>query len=273
MPQLRFHNLVLGKLQLVLLEMFLFPAPSVAADWTLRAVVEVLHQTSPDNPADFSKADLSFLDLSRLDFKQAKLEAARLHAADLTDANLSNCNLRLAALDRATLIGSSFKGADLHGALIRLPHGAGSPGFDRASTPNFELADLQKARLVGRFDGGNFRFANLTDADLGPYGDWTQNTLTRRPVIISGDFSEAKLLRTNFAEAILQFAKFNNAQLTGANFSLADLTGADFSGANLTNANVTGANLEDARLNGAKGLSTLIGRARALNWPQPAHRF
>lgn len=235
--------------------------------WSVRDVVEALHRASPSAPVDLSNAKLRFMDLARLDFKRARLKRVDFHGADLTGANFSHCNLRHAHLDRATIVGADFLNADLRDALIRLPHSAGSPGFDAQATPRFVSANLSGARLVGRFDGGQFAQANLQNADLGPYGDWTQNTLTRRTVIISGDFTGAQLQGANLAEAILTFSNFRNAQLAGVNLVNADLVGADFTGADLSGARISGADFEGANLKSAIGLARVVGQAEAVNWP------
>lgn len=238
-----------------------------AADLTVRDVVKALFKADRGAPVDFSNARLRFLDLAGLDFKHARLAATDFHGSDLTGANLSNCYLRGAVFDRATLVRVDFSGANLAEALIRLPHSAGSPGFDSAASPRFPGVDLRKARLVGRFDGGNFQGAILDGANLGPYGDWTQNTLTRRSVIVSGDFSGASLLNANLSEAVLTFANFKGADLRGVNLTDANLVNADFSGANLVDANVSGADFEGANLTTATGLDQLVGQERTLNWP------
>lgn len=234
---------------------------------TVREMVEALHRATPEAPLDFSGAQLRFKDLGQINFKRARLDRADLHGADLTGANFSHCTMTAAVLDRATIVGADFSGADLRDALIRLPHSAGSTEFDAKSTPNFARTNLQGARLVGRFDGGRFAGANMQDADLGPYGDWTQNTLTRRAVIISGDFTDAQMQGANLKEAILTFAKFRRANLEGANLTNAVLIGADFSGANLAGATVAGADFEGAHLATARGLDRLKDLADARNWP------
>ncbi len=243
------------------------PATS-AADLSAREVTRSLYQADAQSPPDFSGADLSFLDLSGLDFKRARLEGTRFHATDLTGANLSGSNLQRAILDRATLVKADFSQSNLRWALIRLPHSASDPNFDASTTPNFNSADLRAARVVGRFDGGKFRNANLERTDFGPYGDWTQNTLTRRSQFISADFTGSSLIGADFSEAILNFARFREADMAGINLTNATLIGADFTGANLVGANVTGADFESADLSAAKGLDRLIGKDRALNWPR-----
>ena len=247
--------------------MIVFLGNAASADWSLRDVVTALFEADREIPLDLNDAQLKFLDLSGLDFRRARLSGANLHGSDLTGSNLSECDLNNAILDRATLVRADFSNANLVGALIRLPHSAGSPGFDRSSSPRFPGADLRQARLVGRFDGGHFQGANLEGANLGPYGDWTQNTLTRRTVIVAGDFSGARLVHADLSEAILTFANFKDADLTGVNLSEADLVGADFSGANLAHANVSRADFEGANLATARGLDQLVGREGAVNWP------
>lgn len=241
--------------------------PPALAKLSLRTIVETLFAASPDVPVDFSNADMSFLDLSSVDFKRARLNGAKLHGSDLTDANLSHASLQHATLDRATLVRTNFSGANMNHALIRLPHSAGRPDFDKSATPSFHRSNLENARLVGRFDGGDFRHANLAGANLGPHGDWTQNTLTRRSLIISGNFAKANLARANLTEAILTFSNFTDANLRHVNFTDAILISVDFSGADLSQANVAGADFEGANLRFARGLETVVGKHLAKNWP------
>jgi len=143
----------------------------------------------------------------------------------------------------------------------------GSVAFDRAASPKFFGANLSRARLVVRLDGTDFRNARLAHANLAPYGDTTQNTLTRRSVMIACDFSGAVLLGADLSEAVLRFSNFENAVLARANLSGADLTMANLTGADLTGANVADANFDGADLRGARGLenATGIGTARNLD--------
>jgi len=236
-----------------------------SADMSVREIAELLFKAPAKSQVSLAGRDLSFLDLSELDFKGAKLVGSNLHGSDLTGANLSHADLSRAMLDRATIVRADFSGADLSGALIRLPHAAGSVAFDRASSPMFFGADLSGARLVARLDGADFRNANLEHANLAPYGDTTQNTLTRRSLMIACDFSGATLKRANLSEAILRFANFQNANLTHANLSGADLTMANLSGANLTHANIVDANFDGANLQATQGLDKAAGISTARN--------
>ena len=238
---------------------------ALAADKSVRQIVEILHKTPDGAAPDLSQLDLSFLDFSDLDFKAANLAGTKLHAADLTGANFSKADLTNAVLDRATIVKTNFSNANLQGAKIRLPHSAGGPGFDRKASTQFANANLSSARLFGRFDGVDFRNANLTETNLGPYGDWTQNTQSRRSVMTGANFTSAVLTRANLVEAILRFANFENADLSDADLSGADLTGAKFKGAVLTGANISGANLENVDLTKSSGVSKIIGLERARN--------
>ena len=248
-----------------LLLAFTISGPVSSADMTVREIAELLFKTPQKSRVDLAGLDLNFLDLSGLDFKAAKLAGANLHGSDLTGANLSHADLSRAVLDRATIVGVDFSGADLSDTLIRLPHAAGSVAFDRANSPKFFGADLSRARLVARLDGADFRNARLAHANLAPYGDTTQNTLTRRSVMIGCDFSGAVLEGADLSEAILRFANFENANLSHANLSGADLTMANLSGADLTGAIITNANFEGANLGTTKGLGEATGVSRARN--------
>jgi len=228
--------------------------PARSADMTVREITALLFKAPQASQVNLSGLELSFLDLSGLDFKAAKLAGSNLHGSDLTGANLANADLSRAILDRATIVGTDFSGADLSDTLIRLPHAAGSVAFDRESTPNFFGANLSRARLIARLDGADFRNARLVHANLAPYGDTTQNTLTRRSVMIACDFSGAVLEAADLSEAILRFANFENANLSRANLSGADLTMANLSGADLTGATIANANFDGTVIRRTKGL-------------------
>lgn len=242
--------------------------PVRSADMSVREITQLLFKAPQKSQVNLAGHDLSFLDLSGLDFKGAKLVDSNLHGSDLTGANLSHADLSRAMLDRATIVGADFSGAELSNALIRLPHAVSSVAFDRASSPIFFGANLSSARLVARLDGADFRNARLARANLAPYGDTTQNTLTRRSVMIACDFSGAMLEGANLSEAILRFSNFQNANLTRANLSGADLTMANLSGADLSDANIANANFDGANLKATQGLGKAAGisTARNLNW-------
>lgn len=242
--------------------------PVNSADMSVREVTDLLFKAPQRPRVDLADLDLSFLDLSGLDFKGAKLAGSNLLGSDFTRADFSQADLSRTVLDRATIVAADFSSADLSDALIRLPHAAGSVAFDRASSPKFFGANLTRVRLVARLDGADFRNAKLTQANLAPYGDTTQNTLTRRAVLVSCDFSGAHLEGADLSHAILRFANFKNANLTRVNLSGADLTMANLSGADLTDANIAGANFDGANLLATRGLHTAISiaTARNLDW-------
>ncbi len=245
--------------------------PTHAADMPLREIVQILHNAQIEKPADFAGLDMSFLNLSGLDFKAARLAGSKLHAADLTDANLSKTDLAAAILDRATIVRTNFTNANLSDAKIRLAHSASGLTFDHKAIARFKNANLSRARIVGRFDGADFQNANLTDADLGPYGDWTQNTLSRRCQLNAANFTKAILKRANLTESHLQFANFEDADLSHAKLINAQLTGANLKGANLTGADVTGANLHNVDLRHVKGVKQIIGLKDAHNVRVPTN--
>lgn len=247
------------------------PRPIAAADLTAREVTEILVEATPGSPADLTGRDLSFLDLGGLDFKAARLTDSTFYGADLTGANLAQADLARAVLDRAILVRADFSAANLRGALIRLPHAVGSPAFDAASSPRFAGADLARARIVARIDGGDFRNADLSEAEFQPYGDFTQNTLARRSTFTACDFTGAMLRGADLSQASLRFSRFVGADFTGASLRGADLSGADLSGTKLHQADVTGADFDGAKLGSAEGLAETIGLAAALNLDRGTH--
>lgn len=239
--------------------------PADAADLTVREVVQALRTARAGQVVSLSGRDLSFLDLSGLDFRAAQMREANLHGADLTGANFRNADLSGAKLDRATIVGTDFSGAKLARAVMRLPHTATTPGFDRRNAPRFAGADLSQSRLVIRLDGADLRGAKLLGAQMQSYGDWTQNAAARRSSFVACDFTAADLTDANLAGSLLAFADFTDADLRRASLRGADLSRANFSGANLAAADFAGADLDGANLRGADGLEQTLGLESARN--------
>jgi uncharacterized protein YjbI with pentapeptide repeats len=248
-----------------LVALLMAPSPVGAADMTVREVTKMLVKARPGLVVTLAGHDLSFLDLSGLDFNAARLVAANLYGADLSWANLRNADLSRALLDRATIIGTDFAQANLSHAVMRLPHSATSPAFDAANAPRFAGANLSHARLVARFDGADFRGADLTGAQLHPYGDGTQNAAARRSSLLSCDFSAAVLVDADLSGSLLAFANFTKADLRGASLRGADLSRTNFFEAELAAADITGADLDGANLVGANGLDKVVGLDLARN--------
>ncbi|MEM1370751.1 MAG: pentapeptide repeat-containing protein [Pseudomonadota bacterium] len=243
---------------------------SQAAEFTARDVTSALHrsQTGTD---EFVDADLSMLDLANLDFKQADLTGADLYGKDLTGANLIGVNLSETRLDRATLVRTNLSEAILDDATLLRPNLFGDLAFSPYDTARFTNASLQRARILGNFNGTSFRGANLTEADFSPLRDKpdTISTLARTQ-LTGADFTRAVMKKVDFSQALLSFAKFTGADLSGANFRRADLSLADLSGADIAGADFTDAKLEGANLKGVKGLETAIGLTVASSTTQQA---
>lgn len=238
---------------------------SHAAEMPLREVVEILFKAESGSRPDFSGKDLSFLDLSDLDFKGARLIGANLLGANLSGANLALADLRNAKLDRADVAHANFKGSILSGA--SLYDVVGSLSFDApaASAPNFEGADLSRARIMARLSRTNLRGANLTESRLGPPARGNELKTPKQTDLSGAILIGARLRRADLSRTNLVFADLTNADLAEADFG-----GADLSRAVLIGANVAGANFDDTDLNGAvltglKGLETVRGWDTARN--------
>jgi uncharacterized protein YjbI with pentapeptide repeats len=239
------------------------------ADMTVREIASALFRADPDAPVDLSRKNLAYLDLSGLDFKRARLSHADLYGVDFTRANLRGADLSQTRLDRAVLIGADLSGANLRGATIRRPTVYSDLSNNPADTPRFPGANLAGVRLLADLSGVDFHGADLSGANLSPQEATTSkgSTTSLAANVLTGcDFSRAILRATNFEGAKLTFARFIGADLKGANLSRTDLSRADFTGADLTEADLTNANLDGATLLRVKGLETVRGLAKALNF-------
>ena len=230
-----------------------------AAEVSAKHVTEILFQhDTAAGPVDFRGKDLSFLDLAGLDFKAARLDGANLSGADLSKSSLKGANLEGARLDGASISRADFSGANLQGATLLYVSAHATAEPDAADTPNFENANLARARIAARLDGANFRNADLTGVQLGQLiATW--GSYQPRAILNGADFSNAKLVGADLHKTVLQFTHFAGADLSGANLSNCDLTKADLTGANLTGADLSGADLDGALLTGATGLAALAG--------------
>lgn len=239
--------------------------PARAADFTARQITKLLFDAKTGSAPDLSGKDLSYLDLSDLHFKGAVLIRTNLFGADLSRSDLSFSDLRGARLDRSMIIDSDFSGADLEGASILRPAINISLEKNRSKAPNFARANLRGVRIAAMMDGVNFREADLSGANFGPYEARADLSSMPASVLRGCDFSAALLIRANLMWAKLRFSKFVDADLEGANLAGADLAMTDLSGANLSNANVTGADFDGARLDGVRGLENAYGVDQAFN--------
>ncbi len=241
-------------------------AGAVAAELTARQVTSRLFQADPDKGVAFVDMDLSFLDLSKLDFKAANLTGADLYGSDLTDAILVGANLSEVRLDRATIVRTDFAEADLTDATLLRPNMFGDLAYQAGDVARFGGAKLVRARLMGHFPGGDFRGANMEQADLSPLRHKPDTIATVARVHLErADFTGTNLRRANLEQAVMSFTTFAGADLAGANLRLADLTRANFSNANLANADFTGAKLDGVILNGANGIEAAKGLSIAGN--------
>ena len=236
-----------------------FAPPAPAADFTARQVTQAFFQSKVGALPDFSGKDLSFLDLAGIDFKGAVLTNANMFGTDLTRCNLKGTNLSGVRLDRAIMLNADFSGANLEGASLQRPSVNVTLDSNKAEAPKFAGANLRGIRMTAMMDGGDFRGADLTDANVGPTDPRADMSSMPGSIMRGSDFSGATLERADFMWAKLRFSKFVGANLRDVNFVGADLSMVDFSGADFTGANLMEADLDGAILSGVRGLDTVNG--------------
>lgn len=239
-----------------------------AADFSARELTEHLFRAEAGSAIDLSGRDLRDLDLAGIDFKRARLTGAKLFGSDLAGSDLSRTNLDGAALDRTIITRARFDGASLRGASLLRPsvHTALSSNDTVAGeAPSFVEADLEGAKIFGRFNYTSFRSANLSGATLAPFNSSGFIEHIFRTEMLGADFSAANLRDANLSYVLFRFANLTGADLRGANLSHADLAHANLEGADLTGADVSRTDFDGAILRGAKGLDTLKGLALARN--------
>ncbi len=244
---------------------WLVPVSALAADVTVRQLVERLYHADPANPIDISHLDLRDLDMSGLNFKGAKLTGSDLFGADLTGADLSNADLSATRLDRVVIIGVRFDEANLAGASLLRPSGYSNLSAPRGEAASFIRADLRGAKIFGRFNRANLHGANLAGATLAPFGRTGFIEHIWRTELVGADLSQATLEAADLTYTLLAFANLRGANLAGAVLKKADLSGADLTGADLTGADLSEADLDGAILVGVRGLETVLGLASAHN--------
>jgi len=216
---------------------------AVAADITVRDIINGLRHATAEHPADFTRRDLAELDLSGLDLRGARLAGANLFGVDLTDADLTGADLTGTRLDHAIVIRTRFRNARMAHASIVLPAAFSTLSADQAESPIFAGADLSGAQIFGRFGLGDWRGVNLSGANFtGPTARFLANSVV--------DLAGCQLAGANLARADLRQVRLRFADLSGANLTGADLVGADLSRATLEGADLSGADLTDADLDG-----------------------
>jgi len=214
--------------------------------------------------ADLARADLSGADLasdnlfdpaSRANLSNANLSGANLTGANLNGSRLPGVNLSRARMQNTTLTNTDLFDANLTHALLPGARLAGASLIDADLTG----ADLHGAQLVtfannNHYDGANFRFAILADADL----SGADATLVD---FGHADLSGANLTGANLTDTILKDAVLTDADLTDADLTRAALKNADISNADLTRTDLTSAGLRSAILVGATFSPVSVARA------------
>jgi uncharacterized protein YjbI with pentapeptide repeats len=160
---------------------------------------------------------------------------------------------------------TDFSGANLKGVSMLRPDVNISLESNASEAPKFSGANLRGIRITAMMDGGDFRGADLTDANLGPHEPRADLSSMPGSVLRGSDFSGATMVRVNLMWAKLAFSRFVGANLRSANLIGADLSKADLSGADLSSANLSGADLDGTILAGVRGLEAAIGLENAKN--------
>jgi len=236
---------------------------AVAADLTVKQVIERLLQSTPERVADFSGLDLTYLDLSDIDFRRANLAGADLFGSDLSRAKLSGADLSRARLDRTIIIGTDFAEANLTNASLLRPAAFSSYEVRAHEAPRFAGADLSGARVFGRFSDGDWHGANLSAIRMG--ADRSAQELMFRTDLADCNLSGANLTGADLSGALLAFADLTDADLSSAILVGVDLSRADLTGADLTGADLTGADLDGTILRNVTGLDRTTGLETARN--------
>lgn len=237
----------------------LFAPNAHSADITVREIATAIHAAQGQAPVNFTGRDMSGLDLAGLDLKSALLAGANFNATDLTGVNLSSADLTAATLDRSTLIKADLSGARMTRATLTMPAVSTTFDINASDAPNFAGADLSNARILVRFEGVNFRGANLTQVDFRPHESSGINPNMLRTALIACNFAGANLAGAKLVNALLTFSDLSGTDLRGADLTNADLVKVNLSGAKLAGANFTGALLDEANFTGATGMETAIG--------------
>ena len=168
------------------------------------------------------------------------------------------------------LVSADFSGANLEGASLMRPSVNTTLGVNSLEAPKFAGANLRFIRLTAMMDGADFRGADLTGARMGPHEPRADISSMPSSLLRGCDFSGAVLRGADLMWAKLRFSRFVGADVRDVNFSGADLSLADFSGADLTGADLTGADMDGTIFAGTRGLQSVRGLDKALNYrPRP----
>jgi len=139
-----------------------------------------------------------------------------------------------------TIQKSTYKGADLHGAIL---NGADLKGADLSSA-NLMGADLRQAELpYTNLVGANLSIVDLSEAYLG-----LANLMGA--ILVDADLSEANLSSANLSMADMGLANLTGAYLEKANMNNADLSFSNMSGAVLKDVSLSNASMHEAILTG-----------------------
>jgi hypothetical protein len=155
----------------LLLPLYLWMTPTLAADHVSAGDVRSAVAATPSGTLDLSGKDMSGDDLTDLDLSganltEANLSGAKLHGVKLVGANLTGADLTQADLTFAWIIRANFTHARLHSATMQTV--VTSTGMD--NTPDqaaiFVGTDLSDASITVHFSFDDMRGADFSHAHM-----------------------------------------------------------------------------------------------------------
>ncbi len=142
-----------------------------------------------------------------LDLRGIDLSGMVLSDCDFSRSNLSGANLSDTAINHAKFNHDNLEGADLTNCFVNKEACKNSHYFNRYQSPNFNDANLKKARFHGvNLSGANLRNVDLRDADFSG------------ACLYGANFRDANLIGTCFKRAFFDGAE-NFDKTTYANLS------------------------------------------------------
>jgi uncharacterized protein YjbI with pentapeptide repeats len=150
--------------------------------------------------ASFDESDLRDANFEHARADKAQFGGAKLESAIFDNASLSGANFGSAQLDRARFISAHMEGARMRWA--------------RCLGADFREAHLERAFLGGAiFESADMRMVNMSDAWLGPGGNFPSIKGAYAVGRVTGDDEETKIYASEVfgVNAVFDFANLNNA--------------------------------------------------------------